>query len=51
MNVCIDKYTHTQWNTIQPWEKRKLCHLPIVPWIDFEEIMLSEVRHGKRNTV
>ena len=38
---CVCAHTHTQWTTIWPWEKRKLCHCQ--QWMDLEDIMLNEI--------
>lgn len=47
MHVCdIHIHRHTQRNIIQPWEKRKLCHLG--QWNGPIGIMLSEISHRER---
>ena len=39
-------HTHTQWNTIQPWEEVNLCIC--YHWMDSEDIILSEIRQARQ---
>ena len=51
MDEWIKEYTmHTQWNIIQPWERRK-SHPFATIWIYLENIMLSEISHTEKNNV